>query len=280
MKVRKHCSTIWKPNSLLKIVLCCLVVACKTSKLDKESFISQVARQEKIVTEIFFPEEQKSTFDTTTNAYNQKNELIIEDGYIFHQYDSLGKRNRTQVCLDTDCTEIMRYEYDKQQIKVYYQDSLLQVKIFEMKNNQLQSQKNKKITNADEPFLIWHQFFWENEKIKRADYNYKIPDKLDSIHITQVHQYDSLGRIVHLVRIPYHDSLNTIQIKYFYDNENKMIRSEHSSFMPYHRDFSRYLDHIRYYAYDIQGRIQEIKTFRKKNETRELYCITKYHYLK
>lgn len=281
MKTKKLCLITWIVS---KIVMVALLTSCQKSRIEQEKFLQQVSYEEKIVTEIWIGNEQKAHTDTVIRKYNAQKQLIIENGNIFYEYDKEGSLKQVFACLDATCEDVIRYQYaqngNKQTIHQYKNDSLLKTQILVTKGHQVLEKKHQSKISAHEPYLLWHHFTIQDEKRHKGEYHFRNPLKTDSLYIEQQYQYDSLGRLVQMVRVPQRDNHNTIQSRYFYNAQGQKVRSEHSSFMPSNQKFEKYLDHTKYYTYNAQNQLVEVKVISHKEDSGTVFSKTKYHYPK
>jgi len=281
MKAKRLCSITWIVSKILGLAL---LTGCQKSQIEQDKFLKQISYEEKIVTEISIGTEQKTHADTITRKYNAKKQLIIENDCIFYEYNEVGHFKQVFACLDANCEDVVRYEYtqqgNRQTIQQYRNDSLLKTQIVVTEGNQVLEKKHQSLISPHEPYLLWHHFTIQDGKRQKGQYHFRNPLKTDSLYIEQQYHYDSLGRLAQMIRVPQRDNYNTIQNRYFYNAQGQKIRSEHSSFMPLDRDFEKYLDHTKFYTYNTQNQLIEVKVISHKEDSEAVFSKTKYHYLK
>jgi len=278
MKVKKLYLITWIANSMLLVL-----TACQSPQIQKDTFFKQIAYQEKIVSEITIGDNPNPYTDTSIKKYNAQKQLIIENDQIFYEYDLEGNMKQVFACNDIDCSELIKYQYIKKGnqeiIKQYLNDSLLKTQIILSEGKQILSRKHQ--THGLESIdFIFHQFRFKNSQRTQGEYHFKNPQKTDSLYIEQRYRYDSLGRMVYMVRIPQRDSMNSIQSRFFYNEKGLKTKSEHTSFMPYGKSFEKYIDHVKYYDYNSQNQLIEVKVISNKDGISQISSRTKYYYLK
>lgn len=263
---------------LLTFVMLALF-ACQKSKLDKQAFVAQIASREYVVTQIEIPDEGKKLIDTLKKAYNARKQLIVENENIFFRYDSTGKLTEKIICIDEPCQQLMtwRYEYQKEKVIVrqFRNEELQQIQEL----IPLKKQNISKVADSTYVFLTQQDFMLADTLIK-SSYDYLLKDKETRLLLEQSYQYDSLGRVSQIVRIPDRDSTNCVKIVFFYDNHGRRIKSVHSRFMPIEGDINTYTDHYKVYRYDASNRLVEVRAFRPAKPKHQLVSITKYSYSK
>lgn len=252
--------------------------ACQSSKLDRQAFFSQITLQEYIISQIQLIDEEKTLTDTFKRAYNAKKQLIIENDNIFFRYDSTGKLTEKIICIDENCEKIMTWQYqylqDKTLIRQYNNGELQQTQ-------ELQTFKKHNISKAaDSSFIFLKQEdFWQEKILKESKYQFLHSTTKEIDFLDQKYQYDSLGRLIQLIRTPDKDSTNCIKIAYQYNQEGKISKSLHSRFMPFGGDIKHYTDHYKTYIYNPAGQLAEVRTFSQRKGENKLFSITKYFYV-
>lgn len=280
MKVKKPYLITWIVNNIL-----CLLTftACQNAQIEKDTFLKKVSYQEKIVSEIWIGDNSNSYVDTIIKKYNAQKQLIIENDQIFYEYDNAGNLKQVFACNNVDCSELTKYLYtqkgNEEIIKQYFNDSLLKTQFVRSEGKLTLSRKHTS-HNQESMDFISHQFRFKNNQQVQGEYHFKNPEKTDSLYIEQRYRYDSLGRLFYMVRIPQKDSLNTIQSRFFYNEKGLKVKSEHTSFMPYGKSFEKYIDHTKYYDYNSQNQIIEVKVVSNRDGMPQISSRTKYYYLK
>jgi hypothetical protein len=280
MKVKKLYLITWIVNNIWYLLV---LTACEKSQIEKDTFLRQVTHQEKIVTEIWIGDNPNPYSDTTIKKYNAQKQLIIENNQIFYEYDNEGNLKQVLACNNADCSELIKYIYTKKNneeiIRQYFNDSLLKTQIIRSEGKQTLSRKHTS-NNEEKIDFIFHEFKFKNNQRVQGEYHFKNPQKTDSLYIEQRYRYDSLGRLAYMVRIPQKDSLNTIQSRFFYNEKGLKVKSEHTNFMPYGKSFEKYLDHTKYYDYNPQNQLLEVKVVSNRDGMPQISSRTKYYYLK
>jgi hypothetical protein len=253
--------------------------ACKEeSSFDTKPFFAQISSKEYVVSQIEIPDEGKVLIDTFKRAYNAQNQLIVEDENIFFRYDSTtGKLNEKIICIDPDCQKLMTWQYqyqnDKILVRQFRNGELLQIQ--ELK--QLNKQNTSKATDSSYIYLTQEDFLLSNI-LHKSQYEYFLKDKKTKLFLEQRYNYDSLGRINQIIRIPDRDSTNCVKILIEYDEQGRRSKSIHSRFMPIDGQINRFLDHYKTYTYNKSGRLVEARAFRQVQSESKLFSITKYTY--
>ena len=257
------------------ILLCS---ACEEPKLDKKAFFAQIASRECVITQIEIPSESKIITDTFKKAYNVQKQLIVENDNIFFRYDSTGKLIEKVICIDANCHEIMnwRYEYQKEKtlVRQFRNGALQQLQ-------EIENSKKKNTSQATDSAYIFleQEELKQNNVLQKGIYRFFENDTKNNSLLEQKYQYDSLGRLIQVVRMPDKDSSNCIKIAFQYDQEGRKNKSLHSRFMPYNGDIKHHIDHYKIYTYDAANRLVEVKTFSNRKEANTLFSITRYAYL-
>ncbi|MFN3316774.1 MAG: hypothetical protein ACK40K_08180 [Raineya sp.] len=239
---------------------------------------AQITSREYIISQIEVLGEGKILIDTLKKAYNAKKQLIIENDNIFFRYDSTGKLTEKIICLDEDCEKIMTWQYE------YLQDKTLirQYRNGEIQQTQeLQTFRKHNISKAtDSSFVFLEQeHFWQEKVLKESKYRFQNNSDKKTDFLDQKYQYDSLGRLIQLIRTPDKDSTNCVKIAFQYNQDGKVIKSLHSRFMPFGGDIKHHTDHYKTYTYNTAGQLAEVRTFSQRKAENKLFSITRYFYL-
>lgn len=257
-----------------------LAFSCEESKkLDKKAFLAQIASKEYVVSQIELPDKKIIIVDTFKKAYNTQKQLIVENDNIFFRYDSTGKLSEKIACIDADCQQIITWQYE------YQQDKILVRQFRNGELQQLQEIENSKKRNTshatDSAYVFLEQEeFRTNGLLHKRNYQFYENDTKRQSFLEQKYQYDSLGKLIQIVRIPDKDSTKCVKIAFEYDQEGKKIKSLHSRFMPCDGDIKHYIDHYKVYTYNAAGQLIEVRTFSNREELNTLFSTTKYSYIK
>ncbi|GAB4124416.1 MAG: hypothetical protein OHK0045_11620 [Raineya sp.] len=255
-----------------------MLASCQENKFDPKPFFAQVASKSYVITQIELPEEGKIISDTSKKAYNAQKRLIVENENVFFRYDSTGKLSEKIVCIAPDCEKIItwQYEYQKEKMLVrQFRDGKLQ-QIQEI--SPFKKQNISKVNDSAYTFLE-QEHHWQENKLTAGKYKLFWNDTKTSTFLEQNYQYDSLGKLVQIVRIPDKDSSSCVKIAFLYNPQGKLSKSLHSRFMPFAEDIKTYIDHYKTYAYDTAGRLVEVKTFKQGEKEKKAQSITRYFYI-
>jgi len=264
-----------KTSYLVPILL--LFCACQTSKLDKKSLFAQITSREYIISQIEVLGEEKILIDTLKKAYNAQKQLVVENENIFFLYDNTGKLIEKIVCLDENCENILawKYEYqnDKTILRQFRNENLQQIQ----EVSRFKKQNTSKAADSAHIFLE-QESFWQDNILTKGQYIFFENETKNHTVLEQKYQYDSIGKLIQVTRMPDKDSTNCVKIAFQYEN-GKINKSLHSRFMPLGGDIKHYLDHYKTYTYNSYGRLVEVQTFSQRETQNKLFSITKYFYI-
>ena len=264
-----------KTSYLAPILL--LLCACQTSKLDKKSLFAQITSREYIISQIEVLGEGKILIDTLKKAYNAKKQLVVENENIFFLYDNTGRLTEKIVCLDENCENTMAWKYEYQKDKIFVRqfrnEDLQQMQ----ETDNFKKQNTSKAADSAHIFLE-QESLWQDNILIKGQYIFFENETKNHTVLEQKYQYDSLGKLIQVIRIPDKDSTNCIKIAFQYEN-GKVSKSLHSRFMPLEGDIKHYVDHYKTYTYNSSGQLVEVQTFSQREAQNKLFSITKYSYI-